>query len=635
MQLIKQIDTNLQKSQYTVWKSFFRTKWVFPFILIVLMIAMLSLKLISDPDTGFHLKTGKWIIENQSFPQKDTYTYTVNNNDYIDLHWIFQTIIYFIFSIFSYEGLSIFVLLFSLLLLFLLLYRNKLNNIPLNITSITFLFGYLIIEPRLMLRPEMLTFIYISLMLIVLDLYYYFKKNILYLLPIIMLVWANTQGLFILGFALIGSYIISIWFKKKQFDKKFLLWSGLSIVVCFINPYFTKGFLFPFELFTRLDSSNIFKQHISEFKSFYSIGKYFAKDIVFIAFSACSFILYFVTIRKRTLHDFIILIIFFYLALSSIRNIALFAVIAIPILCSSINDLFFNIKEKKWFIKLRSIRFLIYLIACVFPVGIMLRLQTGAYYTSNNSFCKFGIGLDKYEQPVGASDFLIKNKLNGKIINSIGYGGWLSWSIPQPIFIDGRLEVMKEPLYQEITHSWNNGLNEMLVKYKPELILYNYLKYMAWTQQLNEMPDWRLIFLDGNVAIYAYKDYASNVTALNIKELPEKYKLSNDTSEQSIINILNLYQPNKFSRWLEGFYIKNDYSQDDLLNIASYCFQIKKYTVAERFFIENIRRTKAKNPFIYYALADIYKINGDDLKLGICLSKIKKLNKKNKRFSSS
>jgi len=239
------------------WDGFFKTKWIIPFILLVLLVSALSLKLLSDQDTGFHLKAGKWIIENLSFPQKDTFTYTVNNNDYIDLHWLFQITIYGIYKIFSYEGLSFFVMLLSLLLLFLLLLRNQINKIPINISCIVMLFGFLIIESRLMLRPEMLTFIYITGMLIILELFYKLQKKVLYLLPIIMLLWCNTQGLFILGIIIMGSYFISLLWKEKKINKKFLFWIIISVLACLINPYFIKGFVFPLELLTRFDNNNI------------------------------------------------------------------------------------------------------------------------------------------------------------------------------------------------------------------------------------------------------------------------------------------------------------------------------------------------------------------------------------------
>ncbi|MFN3344045.1 MAG: hypothetical protein ACK412_00150 [Chloroherpetonaceae bacterium] len=53
-----------------------------------------------DIDIGFHLHGGKWIWQHRAFPDKDAYTYTVPNNDYIDLHWLYQLLMFGVYSLF-------------------------------------------------------------------------------------------------------------------------------------------------------------------------------------------------------------------------------------------------------------------------------------------------------------------------------------------------------------------------------------------------------------------------------------------------------------------------------------------------------------------------------------------------------
>ena len=182
----------------------------------------LSLRLLSDPDLGFHLKAGKWIVENSSFPLKDTFTYTVNNNDYTDLHWLFQLSVFLLYSLISYKGLSIVVCLLSLWLMFLLLKRQRLLNIPFGLTGVLLFAAYLIIEPRIVLRPEMCTVhFHVAFMLLLLDSYYYFGKKQLFFLPIIMLLWCNMHALFISWFCVDWRIFISIYLRDKKVDKHF------------------------------------------------------------------------------------------------------------------------------------------------------------------------------------------------------------------------------------------------------------------------------------------------------------------------------------------------------------------------------------------------------------------------------
>jgi tetratricopeptide (TPR) repeat protein len=606
-------------------RTFTNNIWAVPFIFVFIFITILSSRLLSDPDLGFHLNSGKYIVENFSFPDKDVFTYTSTNNDYVDLQWLFQVIIFVLYNITGYVGLSIFVTILSLLLLYLLTLRHRFLKIPLSISCIFFFTSYLIIESRLVLRPELFTFIFITIILFWLDKYYYTRKKNLYLLPVVMLIWCNVHSLFVLGFFLLGSYFISLWIKDKKIDKHFSIWFAISIVICFINPYFAKGFTFPLELFTRFDSNNIFNQYIKEFKSTFEIDLFVVKNFLFVIFICVTVILFLFTIKKRKLHEFILLIGFTYLALISIRNIPLFIIVALPIAGSSIE----SIKEKlKFIIKWRPH---IYYGLIIFSIGIIFRLFTNSFYISNNSPYKTGFGIDEQQQPVSVSEFLNYHHLRGKIINSLGIGGWLSWSTSQPVFMDGRLEVIKENIYKEVVESWSgNGLSKLISKYKPELIVYNYAKYHTWTDQLAVMPDWKLVYMDGSDAVFAQNNYATNLPSMNFNNLLIMYHLQQDLSESEKTDIINTSPKGILSQWMEGFYIITDYTETELLKIASFCMQLKKYNIAERFFIEHLKKTGDNYNFILYALADIYQRKANNNLTQICYTNILKFDPENK-----
>lgn len=611
------------------WKSLFKTKWKYPFLCIILFIFILSLRLLSDPDLGFHLNTGKWIIENFSFPAKDTFTFTAVLNDYTDLQWLFQIIIFVIYKTFSYYGLSILVTLLTIALALIILKRNLLFNLPLSLNCILLFLSFLIIEPRIVLRPEMFTFIFISGMLILLDRYYYSGKRILFWLPLIMLFWCNIHSLFVLGFALTGSYFISTWFHNKKIDKYFALWMVISIFACLINPYFFKGFKFPIELFSRFDSNNIYNQHIKEFRSFINLDVFHAKDILFICYIILSILGILMTFRKRKIHEFLLLVIFLYLALISIRNIPLFIIISIPVTGASIYELKGKIEQFQFSKKLRWIRMSAFILMIVLPVFISARLITNSYYFSNESYYKTGIGIDTYQQPENATEFILSKNLKGKILNSIGFGGWLEWKTSQPVFIDGRLEVMKEELYNEVVESWNNGLEKLLKKYKPNLIVYNYLKYFAWTEQIAKIHDWRLIYLDGNSAVFSSDKDSVKLPSVELSELPGQYNLSKISSDEATA-ILNKPLSSTFINWIKGFHKKVDYSERDLLNIASFCLQMKSYNSAETFFLEILNRSDGDGLIEFYALAEIYRQLNDIEKEKYCCNQILKFNPGNK-----
>jgi tetratricopeptide (TPR) repeat protein len=606
-------------------KDILRSKWSVFFVLVIIVTGLFSFRLLSDPDTGTHLRSGKWIVENLRVPDKDTFTYTCTDHDYLDSHWLFQVFVYGVYWIFGYNGLSVLVFLWAMLLFYLLMQRIQLTKGTLFITAWTILLGFLCMEPRITLRPEMFTFIFITIMLLVLDLYYHQHRKILFILPLVMLFWCNMHGLFILGFALPGAYFISICLRDRKPDWYFMVWMGLTILISLANPYTYKMLAFPFILNTRMSADNLFHQHIREMISFHSLDRFFFKDYIFIFFFSLTFLASVLTWKKRKIHEFILLFVFFYLAWTSIRNIALFAVIAIPILSASWID-FRNEKREVPVRKagdqgIKVISGLLFLLSLLFVLGIGCRIFTNAYYRDNNSYYKTGMGVDADQFPTRAVTFLKTNHLEGRMINALGLGGWLGWDLQQPVFIDGRLEVIGEEFYSEVRNSWSGGLGKLIGKYDPSLIIYPYEKYYPWTLQLAGMPDWRLIYLDGFTAVFAKKGYAEEVPVLDLASIPNQFKISRVPTDH-VESILSLETPSAFSDWLRGFVKKKDRTDDGLLNSASFCLQMSDKTTAETLFLELLRRTEGRSHAVYYALADIYRSRGDKEKAGICYRKI-------------
>ena len=322
---------------------------------------------------------------------------------------------------------------------------------------------------------------------------------------------------------------------------------------------------------------------------FFSQPHFVIRDYLFMGLLGSTAIMTFLTIDSRKPHEFILLTLFGFLAIGSIRNIPLFVLIAIPIVSKQTSELSGRIPVWR-----KGFSLALYFLMIVIPLAMIPRLITNAYYISNNSFNKTGMGINMVHQPAQAAQFLLNNHLDGRILNSIGFGGWLSWTLPQPVFIDGRLEVMQEQIYREVTESWHGGLAKMINEYQPQLIIYNHLKYYPWTLQLKEMSGWRLIYLDGLAAIFASNTYAKEIPELELSQLP-----STDV----------LTTPKNFNNWLQGFYQQTDFSSIDLLHQALFRHQMnsarqgkKNSEQAVNFF--NTANLKYTNGDIDGALAD-------------------------------
>jgi hypothetical protein len=435
-----------------------RSIWLLPLLATLSLLFILSLRLITDIDIGFHLHGGEWIWQHKAFPDKDAYTYTVSNNEYIDLHWLYQLALYSIYSVSGFEGLSVFNSMLILLALVLLFIRFLKCGAPMPLAVFMLFAMGMIMELRYSVRPEILTWSFLLLVILILELYEREQKNYLVWLSGIHLLWVNMQGLFILGWGVMGAYCLSNWVHSKKIDWRLWKWCMLAGGICLLNPYHINGVLFPFYLLTRLSRNTVFKDHISEFISPFDVKPTdnlpfisIVPIYLFFALSAIGVALMLFTFRKRKLREFILFGAFFFLSASQIRNIPLFPLVVAPFLATALCEVWarFQIGLK---IQAAKIPNLGKAAAIAWTLGMILfsiRVAHNAYYQSDRRFIHFGAGLQIHAHPFKAADFLNQHQLEGKVINDLNTGAFLGWKLKQKIFIDGRLEVMREAFFSE------------------------------------------------------------------------------------------------------------------------------------------------------------------------------------------
>lgn len=571
-----------------------------------------------DYDLGFHLMGGEWMIENKSFHRYDVFTYTVNQNEYIAMYWLFQILIFLIYKISGYKGLSFLtpvLVTFLFLIIFLRMNKGKIHK---SISFIVISIIVLIAELRFSLRPELFSWIFLVLILFILDEYFNKNKNYLYLLPFIQVLWTNFHGIFILGWIVMVFYFLSYIFHYRKFDKEFFKYVLISILSSFLNPYFLKGVLFPFYLFTRLQEKSVFKDVIFEFASPFSKKALFLMPktplLLFYFFIFLSILFFILTFKKRKLHEFLILSSFLYLSYTAVRNIPLFLIAYSQILALSINNFYNSIKKfLDYFVYILS--FIIFL--------FLIRIFTNSFYYDRGGG-NFGIGLDDLTQPVGASDFILKNNLKGKILNDLNHGSWLIWSVREKVFIDGRLEVMKEKFFKKYKESFRpGGILELIREYKPDLVIFDhsYPEALFWDRDIKSMPDWRMIYADYKSVIFAHKDFAPDIPKFNFLKMIKEMGIDTTMNEEEVWKILNKKKKSWFINWLEGFYKRKEHDRK-FLNFAFYAYLSLEFKCAEILYLNLLKKDSKYRKNIYFNLGAIYYFTGKFDKAIFCYEKV-------------
>jgi hypothetical protein len=580
--------------------------WFYPLAACFLLAALLGTRILFDPDLGFHLKAGQWIVQNHQVPSKDTFTYTASDHDYLDIHWLYQVLLYSFYQLGGYSLISLVDGGCVLILLFLTWIRLRLTDAPRWMCVLLLTMVLLGIENRFWGRPETLSCILMSLILWILELRTLREKDLLFLLPFIFIIWANIEGLFAVGWGIVGIYCVANLLQSSKPDNKFFFYSALTISACLINPYFFRGLVFPFTLLNSI-GSDVFRQAIEEFRSPWTMGgSLFAVPETFLIYykSFCFFLvlLIAVTFRKRKIREYLLVVVFFGLSVMALRNIQLFLLACAPLAATCWKEV-----AGDRFRKFQDMTFGRSLAAWIFTLillGLCLRVATGAYYASDRRLDRFGLGLQT--DCVQAGEFLASYHLDGKMINHFNAGGWLDWQAPQKTFIDGRLEVMGEELFRELKESSAPGRLWLLIKkYQPDIIVFSPLDGgIQWIQDLQKMPDWRPVYLDGNNVIYLRKGYADQIPNLDYDKLLTDWGISKDISGQAVPILQTSMSQNSFSFW-EGF-IHSEVYPRWFLSMGIFCTFTGHLDTAEALELEGVRLSRGRYLEFYYDLRGLF-----------------------------
>jgi len=507
---------------------------------------------IADFDVWLHLKTGELILANKAVPHQDIYSYTYFGNKWIDHEWLFQVIAYSAYSKLGPSGLLIMqtiIILLAFLIFILIGYHSR----EYLIYIVPLLFCLLIYRQRFSIRPEMFSILFFSIYFLIIDRYLENKWWPFVLIPI-QIIWANMHGFFFLGPLLILFLIISDFIKSRMklpwqwnntnrlsnHTRKKLKWVLLFLIlVCFINPYFWEGAIYPLRvLFSLFGKSDLFFKHIIELKPpvtsrniFHLLQSgYLGYYAILIVLSLISFKL---NLKKIDIFNINIWVVFFILSSISVRNSGYFSFITYFVFLKNITalsqaggkaQLFFNEKIKY------LIKWIIVILIIFFIVGHGWRFLNREYYLfDENVMNPAFLGFSKMAYPEKAVDFILETNIKGNIYNEFNSGSYLiGRTYPQlRVFIDGRTEVYGQKMFKKFVRICEGDislLDEQLKEYDVNVVLLNSVFFEIPKSILNHLyraPEWKLVYFD-EFAVIFLKDTEQN------KDVIEKFELDLD-----------------------------------------------------------------------------------------------------------
>ncbi len=430
-------------------------------ILLVLANALAAgLRTVADTDMGWHIATGRWILQHHSIPSTDVLSYTAHGRPW--LYPPFAGILFaLIDSLFGPAGLSWFSALACLAAIAVLLRRPTLPAIA---------FALCAIEPiafRTAPRADAFNAILLAL---VFSLLWDFQRGLsrrLWPLPLFILLWVNLHPGFIVGLACIAAYLLleaaDLLTPRRdaalQRLRRAWPWLLASLAVTFLNPAGPRIYSVAYTL------SGLAPQQQGAFNTSALIGEFLSVPLNphliaqlfqfrhaengFTWLLLLALVTIAVAVWRRDFAPAILQCVALYLAVQHARYIGLFCVLTAILGATLVQQAIAALPAPKparaQTISTARWAFLAALAAlAILHTADFVSNRTHVVFATDSSF---GPGQSPWF-PQRAADFIRAQHLPGPIYQEYGLGGFTAWRLgPQspsdpgyPDFIDGRFD---------------------------------------------------------------------------------------------------------------------------------------------------------------------------------------------------
>jgi hypothetical protein len=257
----------------------------------------------------------------------------------------------------------------------------------------------------------------------------------------------------------------------------------LSVAALFLNPIGIRQILYPFD---TLINMHILLANVEEWAP---LQMNEPRGVGVLAVLLCCFLL--PAIRRSELFwdEFLLLAMGTWLAVSHVRMLAVFGILAAPVLSRQLSTMWegYKLEEDRIWPNAVMIAVSLLVVFLAFPNRRNLERQV------------------EDQSPVKAVEFMKVNRLSGPMLNDYSSGGYLIWAAPEyPVMMDGRTDVYEWSGFLGEFGKWatlESDPNTLLQKYKVNFCLLARQSPMAHVLPL--LRGWKIIYSDDNNLIFA------------------------------------------------------------------------------------------------------------------------------------
>ncbi len=536
------------------------------------LIAVLSVRQVGSMDVGFHLEAGLHILSGNGWPATDPFTYTLRDRPYVDTSWGYQVLLASVHALAGASGMIGLHVGLVLVAFLVALATARLRPVDPTALVLVFLLGGVASELRFETRPELVSWVWLACVLHLLARRAVGLAAPLFILPLVHLVWANTHGLFVLGWIAIACSALDETIRSRRAPRELLLWGLASVAVTLVNPYGWSGASFPFTLATRLDADNAFARSIGEFASPFDLRLSeqlpFYPRLPIWAFRSFVVAALFAVpglVRRRRWGKLLLLAAFAGLAARMIRNVPLLILAGLPAVAEGLSVdaalAWLGIRRER---SRRGAIAMILAAAGVAAIVLGIRVRNDAYYLASRRPERFGLGWNRVALPIDAASWARRVRIDGRVLNHLNFGGYLMWALDAPVFIDGRLEVVGEEFYERYRTmlASTEALESGVAAYGIRWIVFPYATNPDLLARLSRDSRWTLAWFDALAAVFV----RSGPTArrfVDVALLGEIHAPSEAPPLDSLPGLGPIPRAGSVRRWLDGLASRRTFPTDE------------------------------------------------------------------------
>ena len=479
----------------------------FIFFLAIIIFHFIGAHAFGDPDVAWHIAAGDLIRDIKSIPFHDSWSYTATDERWYNISWVFDVFISLLFEKTGFSGLyAITLLAFSGAIAIMAHHSVKrgadLLTVLLLLTPIL-----LVVFFGTIARPHMFSVIFTIIFFIFLHKY---RENgkicSLLILPVIMVLWVNIHGGFLLAFPIIAVFAgEALLNKNRKAVREYSFIVMLCMLASLLNPYNFAVYYGAYRTF-----AGEFNTYINEWKPV-EIGHNFPMTLLLgIILCISDF-----SDKKIALVDRVILVVLLIMSLATVRHAPIMALLAMPYLTIRITHL---VADSRYSVKFGKINLAIMtdmvkpdvkILAAIMAIGAFIFIASPY---PRDSLLEEPIGFSKKDFPSKEAEFIATHYPNFRFFNHYDIGGFLVyiWRGKIKVFVDGRAtSLYSEELLEDFREFANargvGGRAEIIMaKYKFDgVIIPNSRKeddYWLWN------PMWKLVYRGDAASVYIRKN---------------------------------------------------------------------------------------------------------------------------------